>query len=1137
MFQACFQRIQRPRASSVSCDGFFDCLKMHPQSRPHARDVGAMASSFAARRAPPSTRCSRRWWSASSASRRARKTSKSRTTTACTTRGTTRFPTQIRGRCAMRWTPCASVSAYTRSSKSNARSRCWSGASRRRRGRTWTCPTSNRGSCCCSSGSAGTRFRRNTRTSTPRAPSAKRTARRTLRGAASVPGSGFATRARERGDRGDDDATESGDDATESEDDASVRSASALSDGPTTRKRSLGARRAVAAATARARARRARREGERTPARRGCDERDARIVDRWQFTHENAVIGVRVARAGGRAGRRRRRRRRARDARGARNGNRPRRSSPRRRPRPARRRRRDRRALGEPSVPRARRRARGRPRDERARGRRGARGASLRGGGARREGGGGVAATTRRRRRRWAPRCTRCASRPRTGARARRPCRTCRPTRSGRRSRAPGRRRRAWTPPGGWRARDARPRAGSGPTLRAAAAAAAASSRRSERARAALLRAAGRRSASTRGAPTLLEARGASTRASYRRARARCAPSPTRRWRRRRRGARRAASLGACRVRLPGRAAPRGGDAPDLGERRRAGLCGRGASFLRGGAAVPRRAAPLGGLGRVGGPRGRALRAPRVGRRRAARARGGALARRIPDPPRAAQARPSAPSSSGVSRRSSSRLVKRRGSSARARAVPRAKRRNSAKQGVTDAVSTALPPSREHLGAAFCLRVRAALEERFRRRPSALPLPGGNRPGRRRASTRRRVSSRRWRRWRAPCASTASASLAPRDTRDGVVRGNRNLSASREAAAATRLHAFSGADASSSSFSARRRWTRGCATIRTARAPARRRRSRRWWPPPRWRPHGIAPLPPLARAHGASARRRRPSSAHPRRTPRDDPGAPAALRRRSRASARAAGRRGGPAAADQLGARVRGGALDRAELESALARGDQADASGTLPDPETVSLEVLPFHEDASVKDEVKERRGKRRRAVVAGRARARARARGGALAAGAGRARTQRRGLRRGGRLSRAAPCARAATGVARDARVDGVRAARPGGGGGGGVVARLLAAETRHFVSALHEQVSSRVLETSWGELARALARAETLEAAREAHAAFLDAVRRRAWRRRDPTWTLRAAGPRGAGGGVRPRRRRPARDPRARGRRGVF
>ena len=52
-------------------------------------------------------------------------------------------------------------------------------------------------------------------------------------------------------------------------------------------------------------------------------------------------------------------------------------------------------------------------------------------------------------------------------------------------------------------------------------------------------------------------------------------------------------------------------------------------------------------------------------------------------------------------------------------------------------------------------------------------------------------------------------------------------------------------------------------------------------------------------------------------------------------------------------------ALDRAELESALAEAIKADASGTLPDPETVSLEVLPFHEDASAKDEAKDAEGK----------------------------------------------------------------------------------------------------------------------------------------------------------------------------------
>ena len=56
------------------------------------------------------------------------------------------------------------------------------------------------------------------------------------------------------------------------------------------------------------------------------------------------------------------------------------------------------------------------------------------------------------------------------------------------------------------------------------------------------------------------------------------------------------------------------------------------------------------------------------------------------------------------------------------------------------------------------------------------------------------------------------------------------------------------------------------------------------------------------------------------------------------------------AAAEPTGVGARSwGALDRAELESALAEAIKADASGTLP-TRAVSLEVLPFHEDASGK-------------------------------------------------------------------------------------------------------------------------------------------------------------------------------------------
>jgi gamma-tubulin complex component 5 len=192
-------------------------------------------------------------------------------------------------------------------------------------------------------------------------------------------------------------------------------------------------------------------------------------------------------------------------------------------------------------------------------------------------------------------------------------------------------------------------------------------------------------------------------------------------------------------------------------------------------------------------------------------------------------------------------------------------------------------------------------------------------------------------------------------------------------------------------------------------------------------------------------------------------------------------------------------ALDRAELESALAEAMSLDASGTLPDPATVSLEVLPealpehgvvdqqpwSSLDALARVRVRVEAPWPLALVVPARS---------AEADGAASAFLAQL------RFSRAAAEAHATRAWTASSR-------RQPGGCGGGATARLLAAETRHFVSALHEHVSSRVLETSWGEFQAALARAETLEAAREAHAAFLDAARRQCLASPDPTWTLLA------------------------------
>jgi gamma-tubulin complex component 5 len=427
---------------------------------------------------------------------------------------------------------------------------------------------------------------------------------------------------------------------------------------------------------------------------------------------------------------------------------------------------------------------------------------------------------------------------------------------------------------------------------------------------------------------------------------------------------------------------------------------------------------------------------------------------------------------------------------------------------------------------AFCLRVRAALEGAsgdHRRRSRA---PAGTGP----VAAARRDS--------APSLVAPLAPLAPlaravrvdgerqpphsRDTRDGPFAGTGIAPLLEEAAAATRLRAFSDgngengerAEASSSSFSAAAALDAWLRDAPAARAPATT---------------PFAAVVAAAAIAPARDRSRRLSRALMARL-RGEWGLGAYL------AALRATYLGGAGEAASSFARVAHArldaaeaaaeadpgsarafveeALDRAELESALAEAIKVDASGTLPDPETVSLEVLPFFEDASVvkdadvkdasvvKDaEVKDAAPSSLDALARVRVRVEApwplalvvpaRTAEGYGAAGAFLAQLRR------ARAATESHATRAWTASARR---------RPGGGGGGGV-ARLLAAETRHFVSALHEHVSSRVLETSWGEFQAALARAETLEAAREAHAAFLDAARRQCLASPDPTWTLLA------------------------------
>ena len=281
MFQAWFQRIQRPRASSVSCDGFFDCLKMHPQSRPHARDVGAMASSFAARRADKVDALF-----AQVVERvvgvQAGEENLQIAHNYCLYH--TRHhsfpdpdPRAVRDEVdALR----ERLGVHAQLEKQRALEMLV--------GRFEATPwadvdvpdVQSRVMLLLLRLSGNPLQTKYTHVDAARAVG-DADATGTLRGAASVPGSGFATRARERGDRGDDDATESGDDATESEDDASVRSASTLSDWSDDEETVSARADAVAAATARAaRAARAAKENERP-----------RGVDATNETHESSIDG------------------------------------------------------------------------------------------------------------------------------------------------------------------------------------------------------------------------------------------------------------------------------------------------------------------------------------------------------------------------------------------------------------------------------------------------------------------------------------------------------------------------------------------------------------------------------------------------------------------------------------------------------------------------------------------------------------------------------------------------------------------------------------------------------------------------------------------------------------------------------
>jgi len=1130
MFQACFQRTQRPRASSVSCDGFFDCLKMHPQSRPHARDVGAMASSFAARRADKVDALF-----AQVVERvvgvQAGEENLQIAHNYCLYH--TRHhsfpdpdPRAVRDEVdALR----ERLGVHAQLEKQRALEMLV--------GRFEATPwadvdvpdVQSRVMLLLLRLSGNPLQTKYTHVDAARAVG-DADATGTLRGAASVRGSRFATRARERSDRGEDDATESGDDATESEDDASVRSASTLSDWSDDEETVSARADAVAAATARAaRAARAAKENERP-----------RGVDATNETHESSIDGgshtktpssgfswralgdaLDAADAADA--------RETRETRGTETKDAPFVSSAPPAPRRG--------GAGETVVHSASRlfpalvAARGDDLATNALAGAAERGARLSEGGgtlAERE----VAASRRRRTEASAVGAALHAMHgvaPADGSSGPASVPHLSPDALG--AALSSAREAAASLDATRRLARATldPNAGSGPTLRAAAAAA---SRIEQEMRDALapllLRAAGLQSASTRGAPTLLELR-ASTRVVSARARALRAladaalasPPPERG-----RAASPARAASVCLDALRRAAATRQTSASDDGQ----GFVDAARLFCA--AAQPY----LGALhrwvdsGALEDPAGELF--VRLGPAAAeppgteAHWHAGFQIRRgrlgAPECPeflgRFAEELLEAGKTAG--------LLRARAPVARNASPSGSQRRNRAKQGLTDAVSTALPPSREHLGVAFCLRVRAALEGAsgdHRRRSRA---PAGTGP----VAAARRDS--------APSLVAPLAPLAPlaravrvdgerqpphsRDTRDGPFAGTGIAPLLEEAAAATRLRAFSDgngengerAEASSSSFSAAAALDAWLRDAPAARAPATT---------------PFAAVVAAAAIAPARDRSRRLSRALMARL-RGEWGLGAYL------AALRATYLGGAGEAASSFARVAHArldaaeaaaeadpgsarafveeALDRAELESALAEAIKVDASGTLPDPETVSLEVLPFFEDASVvkdadvkdasvvKDaEVKDAAPSSLDALARVRVRVEApwplalvvpaRTAEGYGAAGAFLAQLRR------ARAATESHATRAWTASARR---------RPGGGGGGGV-ARLLAAETRHFVSALHEHVSSRVLETSWGEFQAALARAETLEAAREAHAAFLDAARRQCLASPDPTWTLLA------------------------------
>ena len=434
--------------------------------------------------------------------------------------------------------------------------------------------------------------------------------------------------------------------------------------------------------------------------------------------------------------------------------------------------------------------------------------------------------------------------------------------------------------------------------------------------------------------------------------------------------------------------------------------------------------------------------------------------------------------------------------------------RRRRREGESDArEDEALPPSREHLGAAFCLRVRAALEgasggDAHRPGPLAGAVPtAASDEGNTHNDGDALVAAL------APLARAVRVDGAhrppsPRDA-DDAFAGAGIAPLLEQAAATTRLRAFSGgtgtrAEASSSPIScavALDAWLRDAPAARAAAtAPFAAVVAAAAVAPARDRSRHLSRAL-MARLRGAW--RLGAHLAALRATHLGGAGeATSSFSRVVHARLDAAE---AAAEADPASARARAEeALDHAELEWALAEAMASDASGTLPDPATVSLEVLPEAAEAADADATWSSLDALARVRVRVEAPwplalvVPARSAEGYGAAGAFLAQLRR------ARAATEAHATRAWTASARR---------QPGGGGGGGAAARLLAAETRHFVSALHEHVLSRVLETSWGEFQSALARAETLEAARAAHAEFLDAVRRQCLASPDPTWTLLA------------------------------